>query len=65
MLVCSCKAVTDRAVRQVLATGASSVDDIGAHCGAGTDCGTCISHLEDLLEEMSDRIDQIDRASAA
>lgn len=62
MLVCSCKAVFESTVRNTIAAGAGCVDSVGASCGAGTDCGSCVSHIEELLEEL-DRV--IDRSNAA
>lgn len=58
MLVCSCHAVFESTVRQAIATGAACVDSIGDRCNAGRDCGTCISHLEDLLEEFDQALDR-------
>jgi bacterioferritin-associated ferredoxin len=48
MLVCVCRGVSDREVREVLARGASTLRDVGRACGAGTDCGSC----RDLLRQM-------------
>jgi len=48
MLVCVCRGVSDREVREVLARGASTLRDVGRACGAGTDCGSC----RDLLRKM-------------
>lgn len=48
MLVCVCRGVSDREVREVLARGASTLRDVGRACGAGTDCGSC----RDLLRSM-------------
>lgn len=51
MIVCSCTGVTDRTIGAVLATGASSIDEVGAACGAGTRCGGCWPHLQALIDE--------------
>ncbi len=48
-LVCSCLAVSDRKVVKAIAQGASTVDEIGERCGAGTCCGACHPSLEALL----------------
>jgi bacterioferritin-associated ferredoxin len=48
-LVCSCLAVSERKVVKAIAHGASSVDEIGERCGAGTCCGGCHPSLEALL----------------
>jgi assimilatory nitrate reductase catalytic subunit len=58
MLVCSCHAVFESTVRQAVANGAGCIDAIGDTCGAGKDCGSCISHLEDILDELDRRLDR-------
>lgn len=67
MLVCSCNAVFESTVRNAVAAGATCVDSIGDKCGAGRDCGTCISHLEEILDELhrSDFEQSLDRSTAA
>ncbi len=51
MVVCSCKAVSDRAVRAAVADGARSVEEVSAACAAASDCGGCWSSLEELIDE--------------
>ena len=51
MIVCSCHAVNDGAVRATLLAGASCPEDVAAMCGAGTDCGSCVRIVEDIIEE--------------
>ena len=52
MLVCHCKAVSDRTIRQCVRAGdASSVEEVGLCTGAGTRCGGCHESIEDILEE--------------
>jgi bacterioferritin-associated ferredoxin len=48
MLVCLCRAVSDRELREVLARGASTLREVGRACGAGADCGSC----RDLIRTM-------------
>jgi bacterioferritin-associated ferredoxin len=51
VIVCLCRGVSDRAVHEALACGASSLPDLAAACrGAGTDCGGCRRMLAALLE---------------
>ena len=57
MFVCSCRGVTDRVVRDAVADGAASVDDVALRCGAGGACGGCWPTLERLLAEL-DRADR-------
>lgn len=51
MIVCLCKGITDADVRRVIADGASSLTEIGARSGAGTECGGCRPVLYRLLVE--------------
>jgi bacterioferritin-associated ferredoxin len=46
---CLCEGVTDEAVDEVIAAGATSVDAVGEACGAGTGCGSCTMRLEEML----------------
>jgi bacterioferritin-associated ferredoxin len=47
--VCICHAVTDQEIGAVIATGASTTEEIGARCDAGTGCGSCVDRLETML----------------
>ena len=49
MLVCHCRAVCDRVIRQCIRDGARSADEVGDACGAGTRCGGCVPTIESLL----------------
>ena len=51
MIVCLCKGVSSGTIRQVIAQGATTVEEVGHACGAGTDCGGCQGCIEDLVEE--------------
>ena len=53
MLVCHCFAVNDRLVREAVADGARTVDDIVARCGAGGRCGGCRPMVAELLAESA------------
>ena len=56
MIVCHCRAVNERTVKQAIAAGASSVEAVGDRCGAGTHCGGCHPELERLLSERARRL---------
>jgi bacterioferritin-associated ferredoxin len=51
MIVCLCKGITSETVREVVATGARTVEAVGRRCGAGTDCGSCHAQLELMIRE--------------
>ena len=55
MLVCLCKAVNDKKIRQCIHKGAQNVKDIMSSCQAGSDCGACISTVKELLDEETGR----------
>lgn len=51
MIVCHCRDVNDRAVRQEIARGARDLVEIADACGAGLGCGGCHPLLVELLIE--------------
>lgn len=50
MVVCHCKAVSDRTVEATIAAGARSVAEVTNRCRAGSGCGNCHRALAALLE---------------
>lgn len=51
MIVCHCKAVADRSIRNAVREGARCPNDVGRACGAGSVCGGCRPMIADLIEE--------------
>jgi bacterioferritin-associated ferredoxin len=51
MVVCSCRAVSDRTIRAAIAAGASTVPELTARCAAASGCRGCCPALERLLAE--------------
>lgn len=51
MVVCSCRAVTDRTVLAAIAAGATTVDAVTDRCAAASECGGCWPELERLIGE--------------
>lgn len=54
MMVCHCKRVTERTVRDAVRSGAECAEEVGAMCRAGTDCGGCRPLVEVIVEEECD-----------
>jgi bacterioferritin-associated ferredoxin len=50
VFVCICHAVTEREVREQILLGATTEQEIGRRCGAGTECGSCLDRICDLIE---------------
>ena len=54
MLVCHCKGVSERAVRDAIRRGAASSTEVGRACGAGSVCGGCRPVIAELLHEHAE-----------
>jgi bacterioferritin-associated ferredoxin len=53
MFVCICRAVTSARIRAAVESGASTVDEVEAQCGAGGDCGSCREEIEGIIIECN------------
>lgn len=51
MIVCHCEQVNDRTVRDAIAAGARTLDDVINRCNAGGNCGGCHDSIENLLDQ--------------
>jgi len=49
LLVCHCRKVCDRTIRECIDRGARSVEDVGQACQAGTACGGCVPTISALV----------------
>ncbi|WP_127782409.1 (2Fe-2S)-binding protein [Rhodococcus sp. X156] len=50
MFVCICHAVTETDVELVIENGASTEEEVGERCYAGTGCGSCLDRICDLID---------------
>jgi bacterioferritin-associated ferredoxin len=55
MLVCHCKAVTDRAIRAAVREGAQTRNDVAKACAAGMCCGGCGPAVDEIIEAEANR----------
>lgn len=55
MIVCHCKVVNDKQIRELIDSDARSVREIGARCGAGSDCGSCVRAIHEMLGQPGER----------
>jgi len=53
MLICICRAVSDRQIRAVVSQGAHSMAQVRAELGTGGCCGKCTRQVRELIEEHS------------
>ena len=49
MYVCLCEGVTSQTVSDVVASGASTCNEVAAACRAGLDCGRCRRTLRAMI----------------
>jgi bacterioferritin-associated ferredoxin len=63
MFVCICAAVPDTEIRSCIADGASTVDEVGDACGAGTGCGSCHDQIDIFLLAASDPLADLQRTA--
>ncbi len=53
MYVCLCLGITTEAVHDAVVNGASTSKQVGAACGAGTDCGRCRRTLRAIIASQT------------
>ncbi len=51
MIVCVCRRVSDKQIRQAVASGAHSLDCLGFELGVATNCGRCADCASRVLCE--------------
>jgi bacterioferritin-associated ferredoxin len=49
MIICVCKAVSDRHIRSAVADGATCLRDLSRELGLGTCCGKCVPEARATL----------------
>jgi bacterioferritin-associated ferredoxin len=54
MIICVCKAVSDRHIRSAVKGGASSLRDLTRELGLGTCCGKCLPEAKATLSASLD-----------
>ncbi|ABM61659.1 bacterioferritin-associated ferredoxin [Halorhodospira halophila] len=53
MYVCICNAVTDRQIREAMASGCASMRELRARLGVAGCCGKCVPEARQLLGECA------------
>lgn len=53
-LICACMYVTRNTIESAIRERKlNSVEEVGDYTEAGTNCGACLSEIEDILEEVN------------
>jgi len=55
MIVCHCKAVTDRAIRLAVRGGARSRHEVAQACSANLRCGGCAPVIDEIIASETER----------
>jgi bacterioferritin-associated ferredoxin len=50
MYVCVCNAVTDSQIREAVADGVTSFQQLSAHTGCSSQCGRCMQHARSVMD---------------
>ena len=58
MIVCICKAVSDRHIRSAVQAGATNLRDLTRELGVGTCCGKCVPEAKATLSASLDSLSQ-------
>ena len=51
MYICVCNGITDREIRQCVASGVCSMSDLECSLGVGASCGRCREAAVEILEQ--------------
>ena len=54
MIVCHCKAISDRSIRQAVREGARSPRQVARACEAGRRCGGCHPVIREIIESEAE-----------
>jgi bacterioferritin-associated ferredoxin len=60
VIVCHCKAVSDRAIREAIQRGAQTPREVAIACqaGRGRQCGGCVPLVRELIRVETTRSDE-------
>ena len=59
MYVCICKAVTDRAIREAVYDGTTTMAGLRKHLGCTGQCARCATHVKEIRDEVLTRMSGI------
>jgi bacterioferritin-associated ferredoxin len=64
LYVCICNAVTEKAVRDCVAGGCCSLDELAMELGVGAGCGRCRDCAGDVLREAQTQLPSLSGVTA-
>jgi len=51
VIVCQCRRVNDRNLRNSIGKGCTTVAQVCRDSGAGNDCGSCVRSIKEMIEQ--------------
>ncbi len=51
-VICFCQSVTSGMIKDAVDNGAATLAEVQERTGAGTVCGSCIAHVQRLVEQF-------------
>ncbi|AGX44742.1 (2Fe-2S)-binding protein [Clostridium saccharobutylicum] len=54
-IVCNCMSVTVKDIKDAIANGAKSFEDVQSATGAGTACGGCVDDVQSLVNKLLEK----------
>lgn len=58
MIVCICRAISDRQIRSAVSDGAQTVAQVRAELGCAGDCGKCAPQVRDMIVALGAHVEQ-------
>jgi bacterioferritin-associated ferredoxin len=55
-IICICNAVSQEEIQAAIKAGARTPEEVMTACKADLDCGSCQYHIEDMIEEYLETI---------
>lgn len=52
-IVCSCLGITNGMIKDAVASGATTLEEVQEATGAGTVCGACIEDVQHLIDQFA------------
>jgi bacterioferritin-associated ferredoxin len=58
MYVCICNAVNEKAIHQAVVEGAQNVRDVRRSLDVGSQCGQCVRHAHEVIEQAKSQFEK-------
>jgi len=62
MYICLCHEVTKKEILDAIEKGFNTCEKIGVYCKAGTDCGSCLIEIKEIIDGSGALLDVKDKA---